>query len=335
MNSFEMILPFLRPIEYLIADEEVSEIMVNSDGRVFFERNGLIELAPAVLLTERFRQAAVRNIARLLGDDISEEEPMLDSRLPDGSRVAAVFGPTSIGGTILSIRKFRSKVYTAEEMVRIGSLSVPALEQLRLAVESRQTILISGGTGTGKTTLLNALAAFLPQDERIVLIEDTAEISLSIANLVRLEARRAQPDLPAVTIRDLLRQTLRLRPDRIILGEVRGAEAFDLLQALNTGHMGTISTIHANSAEMSVSRFHTCISMSGVEQSERAIARNIAEVVNVLVHIERRQGNRQVTQVLRIDEYFPELNRYRFTDLLATDNGKRTAQRVLDFLVAS
>jgi len=175
MNNFDLILPYLKPIEHLILNAEVSEIMVNADGRVFFEQNGVIEPAPDVLLAERFRQAAARNIARVLGDDISEEKPMLDSRLPDGSRVAAVLAPTSIGGTVLSIRKFRAAHYSAEEMVRIGSLSVPALEQLRLAVEARQTILISGGTGTGKTTLLNALAAFLPPDERVVLIEDTAE----------------------------------------------------------------------------------------------------------------------------------------------------------------
>ena len=299
-----MILPYLRPIEHLIADEQVSEIMVNSDGRVFAEKNGLIELAANVLLTERFRQAAVRNIARLLADDISEEKPLLDSRLPDGSRVAAVFGLTSIGGTVLAIRKFRSKFYTADEMVRIGSLSISVLEKLRQAVEARHTILISGGTGTGKTTLLNALAAFLPQEERVVLIEDTAEVSICIPNLVRLEARREQSDLPAVTIRDLLRQTLRLRPDRIILGEVRGAEAFDLLQALNTGHTGTLSTIHANTARLAISRLRTCVAMAGVDIPDRAaIARNIAEVVQVLVHIERVKGVRRVSEVLKIVRY--------------------------------
>ena len=323
MNSFELILPYLRPIEHLILDPEVSEIMVNASGCVFLEREGILERLPDVTIPERQRQAAVRNIARLLGDDISEEKPMLDSRLPDGSRVAAVMPPTSIGGTILTIRKFRSKVYTAEEMVRIGTLSVPMLEQLHQAIEDRQTILISGGTGTGKTTLLNALAAFLPQDERVVLIEDTAEIAIELPNLVRLEARRAQADLPAVTIRDLLRQTLRLRPDRILLGEVRGAEAFDLLQALNTGHMGTISTIHANSAQLAVSRFLTCIAMAGVEISERALSRNIAEVVNVLVHIERRNGKRYVSQVLRLDGYQADTGQYAYTELARPTEGEQ------------
>ena len=315
MSGFEMILPYLRPIEHLIGDQEVSEIMVNGDGRVFAERIGLIELVPEVSIPERQRQAAVRNIARILDDDISEEKPLLDSRLPDGSRVAAVLGPTSVGGTILCIRKFRSKLFTAEEMVRMGSLSISILAHLRRAIEARQTILISGGTGTGKTTLLNALAAFLPQDERVVLIEDTAEISIGIPNLVRLEARRAQPDIPAVTIRDLLRQTLRLRPDRIILGEVRGAEAFDLLQALNTGHTGTLSTIHANTARLAISRLRTCVAMAGVEVPDKAIARNIAEVVQVLVHIERINGVRRVSEVLRMGRYDSVNDEYDLTQM--------------------
>lgn len=253
--SFDLILPFLRPVRELILDEEISEVLVNASGRVFAERDGVLESMPeSMTIPERHRQAAVRNIARLLGDDISEEMPLLDARLPDGSRVAAVMPPASVGGTVVAIRKFRSKVFTAEELVRRGMLSDRILHQLCAALETRRNILISGGTGTGKTTLLNALCAFLPPADRIVLIEDTAEIDLTAPNLVRLEARRAQPDMPAITIRDLLRQTLRLRPDRIILGEVRGAEAFDLLQALNTGHSGTISTVHANSARLSTLR---------------------------------------------------------------------------------
>lgn len=315
MNGFEMILPYLRPIEHLIGNEEVSEIMVNCDGQVFAEKVGLIGIVPNVLISERQRQAAVRNIARILGDDISEEKPLLDSRLPDGSRVAAVLGPTSVGGTILCIRKFRPKLFTAEEMVRMGSLSLPDLKHLCLAIQARHTILISGGTGTGKTTLLNALAAFLPQDERVVLIEDTAEISIGIPNLVRLEARREQPDFPAVTIRDLLRQTLRLRPDRIILGEVRGAEAFDLLQALNTGHTGTLSTIHANTARLAISRLRTCVAMAGVDIPDKAIARNIAEVVQVLVHIERINGVRRVSEVLKIGRYDSGNDEYELAQL--------------------
>ena len=312
--SFDIILPFLRPVQPLIADEEVSEILVNAGGQVFIERAGLLEAMPeSVTIPERQRQAAVRNIARLLGDDISDEMPLLDARLPDGSRVAAVMPPASVGGTVIAIRKFRSKVFTAEELVRRGMLSGQTLAELCRAIEARRTILISGGTGTGKTTLLNALSAFIPVADRIVIIEDTAEIDLAAPNLVRLEARRAQSDLPAITIRDLLRQTLRLRPDRIILGEVRGAEAFDLMQALNTGHTGTVSTIHANSARLAVSRLRTCVAMAGMDLPERAVARSIAEVVQVLVHIERRAGKRFVSEVLNIDRYDSGRDQYEFT----------------------
>jgi pilus assembly protein CpaF len=263
-----------------------------------------------VTIPEKSLQVAVRNIARILGDDIGEEKPLLDARLPDGSRVAAVFPPCSVTGTILSIRKFHSKLYTAEELVRIGSAAPQALAVLRQAIEDRQNLLISGGTGTGKTTLLNALSASIAPDERVVVIEDTAEIQLEQRNLVRLEARREQPGLPAVTIRDLLRATLRLRPDRIVLGEVRGGEAFDLLQALNTGHSGTFSTIHANSAKEAISRFTTCILMSGVDLPYRAVRSNIAEAVNLLVHIDRRNGRRSVTEILRIERYDATDDRY-------------------------
>src|SRR5262245_595334 len=202
--SFELILPFLRPIAHLIQDPDVSEIMVNAGGRVFVERAGLIDEACSVRLEEKNLQVAVRNIARTLGDDVSEEQPILDARLPDGSRVAAVIPPCSLGGTTLTIRKFQSRFFTAEELVGAGMLLETSLDRVRRAIEQRENILISGGTSTGKTTLLNALTAFLPANDRIVVIEDTAELQLSKPNVVRFEARRAQKELPAVTIRDLL-----------------------------------------------------------------------------------------------------------------------------------
>lgn len=311
--SFDLIVPFLRPIEHLLADEEVSEIMVNASGAVYVERAGLLALA-GVEIAEAPRQAAARTIARLLGNDIDEQMPLLDARLPDGSRFAAALEPISVGGTALCIRKFRSKLLTAAELVRRGMLTQDLLDRLRNAIDARQTILISGGTGAGKTTLLNALAAFLPQTDRVVLIEDTAEIVIDSPNLVRLEARRAQPDLSAITIRDLLRQTLRLRPDRIILGEVRGAEAFDLLQALNTGHSGTLSTIHANTARLALSRFRTCIAMAGMGLPEAAVARSVADVVQVIVHIERRNGVRCVSEALRLRKYDGAKDEYEFEE---------------------
>ncbi len=312
--SFELILPFLRPIAHLIADPQITEVMVNGTGRVFIERRRLLEAVPDVTVREQNLRVAVRNLARVLGEDISEERPLLDSRLPDGSRVAAALPPVSLGGTTLTIRKFQSRSFLADELVQIGTLTRGQLASLRRSIEARYNILISGGTGTGKTTLLNALTAFLPPDDRLVLIEDTAELQLQASNVVRFEARREQAGLPAVTIRDLLRATLRHRPDRILLGEVRGGEAFDLLQALNTGHSGTLSTIHANSAEQALSRFASCVMQAGVDVPYQAVRLGMAECLQVLVHLERRHGQRVVTQVVRVRRYLPTTDTYELAD---------------------
>src|SRR6266849_253864 len=236
----------------------VTEVMVNAGGqRVFVERDGLLAEVPDLVLDERNLKVAIKNIARTCGDEISEAQPVLDARLEDGSRVAAMFPPCSVNGPTLTIRKFTRR-YSMEDLVDVRSLTPELASQLQQAVRDRRNILISGGAGTGKTTLLNALAATIPNADRIVLIEETSEIMIDKPNLVRFEARRAQTPLgqeaplPAVTIADLLRATLRHRPDRILVGEVRGSEAFDLLQALNTGHLGSLSTIHANSAEQAL-----------------------------------------------------------------------------------
>jgi pilus assembly protein CpaF len=312
--SFELILPFLRPIAPLILDPHISEVMVNGSGRVFVERDGRLEAVSNVTLCEQNLRVAVRNLARVLGDEISEEQPLLDARLPDGSRVAAALPPVSLGGTTLTIRKFQSRFFSTDELVEIGTLTAAHLASLRAAIDARDNVLISGGTGTGKTTLLNALAAFLPPDDRLVVIEDTAELQLQAPNLVRFEARREQPGVPAVTIRDLVRATLRHRPDRILVGEVRGGEAFDLLQALNTGHSGTLSTIHANSAEQALSRFASCVVQSGVEVPYEAVRLGIAECVQLVVHLERRHAHRVVTQVRRIRRYVPTTDTYEFEE---------------------
>lgn len=317
MTGFEVILPFLRPIEHLILDTEISEIMINGPEHVFIERGGYLEAVSAPGLSHKSLLIAVKNIARRLGDDISEEKPILDSRLPDGSRVAAVLPPCSLHGVALTIRKFNARHFGIAELIEVGTLTQDLAQLLHTAVLARKNILISGGTGTGKTTLLNILANFVPKHERILIIEDTAEIQLHVPNLVHFEARAAQNGLPAVTIRDLLKASLRHRPDRILLGEIRGGEAFDLLQLLNTGHSGTLSTVHANSAQQAIARFTTCVLQSGVELPYRAIKSNIGHSLNLLVHIERRPGRRYLSEVLEILDYDPDADRYNLASIFA------------------
>jgi pilus assembly protein CpaF len=284
--------------------------MVNGPERIFIEKAGYLQAVPGVKLTPESLIVAVKNIARRLGDDISEGKPILDSRLPDGSRVAAVIPPCSIHGVALTIRKFNSHKFKMKDLIAVGTLTRELAAQLEEYVTQRKNILICGGTSSGKTTLANVLTEVIPDDERIVLIEDTAEIQIQKENVLRFEARREQNGLPAVTIRDLLKATLRHRPDRIILGEIRGGEAFDLLQLLNTGHSGTLSTIHANSAAQGISRFTTCVLQSGVEMPYRAIKTNIADSLNIIVQIERRPGRRFVSEVLEIQGYSIENDRY-------------------------
>jgi pilus assembly protein CpaF len=313
MNGFEMILPFLKPIEHLILDDSISEVMVNGANRVFIEKQGFLQQVPGVSIGDRSLMVAIKNIARRLGDDISESKPILDSRLPDGSRVAAVIPPCSLGGVTLTIRKFNTRHFEMEDLIRTGALDRALANRLEDCVLARKNILISGGTGTGKTTLLSIVGKFIPQDERVLLIEDTAEIQLGQENLVRFEARREQNGLPAVAIRDLLKAALRHRPDRLVLGEIRGGEAFDLLQLLNTGHSGTLSTIHANSAKQGLARFTSCVLQSGVELPYRAIKTNIADSLNVVVQVERRPGRRYISEVLEINGYDPDADLFDYS----------------------
>jgi pilus assembly protein CpaF len=319
MNGFELILPFLRPIEDLILDPDVSEIMVNGPERIFVEKDGYIQAVPKVRLTPESLMVAVKNIARRLGDDISEAKPVLDSRLPDGSRVAAVIPPCSLNGVTLTIRKFNSRHFGIDDLVEAGTLERWLANQLEDYVLARKNILISGGTGSGKTTLVNILGKFIPEDDRILLIEDTSEIQMGQQNLVRFEARQPQNGLPAVTIRDLLKAALRHRPDRIILGEIRGGEAFDLLQLLNTGHSGSLSTVHATSAKQALARFTSCVLQSGVDLPYRAIKTNIGHSLNVVVQLERRPGRRFVSQVVEINSYDPDMDEYDFGVIFASE----------------
>ncbi len=312
MNGFETILPFLKPIEHLLLDPSISEVMVNGPDHIFVEKDGFVSTVEGVHLGEKSLMVAVKNIARRLGDDISELKPILDSRLPDGSRVAAVIPPCSVNGVTLTIRKFNVRHFGVEELIQAGTLERWLANQLETYVLGRKNILIAGSTGSGKTSLLNVLGKFIPSDERILLIEDTSEIHMGQDNLVRFEARQPQNGLPAVTIRDLLKASLRHRPDRLILGEIRGGEAFDLLQLLNTGHSGSLSTVHATSAKQGLARFTSCVLQSGVDLPYRAIKTNVGDSVNVVVHLERRPGRRFVSEVVEIHGYDPDKDEYNY-----------------------
>jgi pilus assembly protein CpaF len=312
MNGFETILPFLKPIEHLILDESVSEVMVNGPDHIFIEKAGFIEPVEGLSLGEKSLMVAVKNIARRLGDDISESKPILDSRLPDGSRVAAVIPPCSVNGVTLTIRKFSARHFGVEDLIQTGTLERWLANQLEGYVLARKNILIAGATSSGKTSMLNVLGKFIPSDERVLLIEDTSEIHMCQDNLVRFEARQEQNGLPAITIRDLLKASLRHRPDRIILGEIRGGEAFDLLQLLNTGHSGSLSTVHATSAKQGLARFTSCVLQSGVDLPYRGIKTSVGDSVNVVVHLERRPGRRFVSEVVEIHGYDPDRDEYNY-----------------------
>jgi pilus assembly protein CpaF len=316
MSSLDRILPFLRPIEDLLLDPAITEVMVNDGGRcVFVERDSGVELVPDRTLESRNLTVAIKNIARACGDEISDMQPLLDARLEDGSRVAAMFPPCSVTGPVLTVRKFTRR-YSLDDLVHVETMTASVAGELAAAVRQQQNVLISGGTGTGKTTLLNALAALIPSGERIVVIEETAEIHLDKPNLLRFEARRAQaplgdePPLPPVSITDLLRATLRHRPDRILLGEVRGAEAFDLLQALNTGHLGSLSTIHANSARQALMRLAHCVLTANVGLPHHSIREAIALAIHLIVHLGRVEGHRRVTGVVAVRGYDATADRF-------------------------
>lgn len=305
-EALEPLLPFLQPIESLLLDDTVTEIMVCSPRQVWVERQGLLEDCPPPEWTDRELQRALVQIARSLDQDISAAEPLLDARLPDGSRVAAAVPPVT-PAPLLTIRKHGGRTFTVDDLVENGTLPPAVLETARHILAARGNILIAGSTGSGKTTLMAALLNDLEVGERFLIIEDTAELRLEQPHQVRLEARRAAPGRQAVTIRELVRHSLRHRPDRLVVGEVRGAEAWDLLQALNTGHGGAISTIHANSAEDALMRLATCALMQEASSAVPwpALAAIVGAVTDLVIHIARWQGVRMVAETLRVRGYDP------------------------------
>jgi pilus assembly protein CpaF len=292
----------LGPLEPLIKDPEVSDILVNTYKQVYIERHGKLERTEVMFQDDRHLLQVIDRIVSAVGRRIDDSSPMVDARLPDGSRVNAIIKPLALDGPHLSIRKFRRDALSGEDLLRTDTLTDPMLALLKAIVKARLNVLISGGTGAGKTTLLNILSSFIPVTERIVTIEDSAELQLKQPHVVRLETRPANIEGSGeVPQRLLLINALRMRPDRIIMGECRGSEAIDMLQAMNTGHDGSLTTLHANTPRDALSRLETMISMANLELPERAMRQQIASAINVVIQLSRlSDGSRKVMQVSEI-----------------------------------
>jgi len=292
----------LGPVERFLADPTISEVMVNATTPIYVERNGMIEETPSRFVSDDHLRRVIERIVAQVGRRIDESSPMVDARLADGSRVNAVIPPLAVDGPTLTIRKFSRDPLQVDDLVRLGTVTPPVADFVASCVKAGLNVLVSGGTGTGKTTLLNVLSSFIPGDERIVTIEDAVELQLRQRHVVRLESR--PPNVEGrgeVTIRDLVRNSLRMRPDRIIVGEVRGSEALDMLQAMNTGHDGSLSTVHANSPRDALSRIETMVLMAGIDLPTRAIREQASSALDVIVHLHRlRDGGRRITQITEV-----------------------------------
>ena len=292
----------LGPLEELLADESVTEIMVNGPEKVYIERGGKLVLSDCQFSDDASVMAVIERIVAPLGRRIDESQPYVDARLADGSRVNAIIAPLALSGPTITIRKFAKKALTPEDFVRFGTWTPDAAKFMELCVRLRKNIIVAGGTGSGKTTLLNLLSGYIPENERIVTVEDAAELRLQQPHVVRLEAR--PPNIEgkgAVTIRDLVKNCLRMRPDRIIVGECRGGEALDMLQAMNTGHDGSLTTVHANSPRDVISRLETMVLMSGMELPSRAIREQIQSADDIIIHESRMSdGSRKVTAITEV-----------------------------------
>ena len=292
----------LGPLEAPLRDPDITEIMVNRPEQIFVERRGRIELTNLAFEDEDSLRRVIDRIVSTIGRRVDESEPMCDARLKDGSRVNVVIPPVAIYGPCLTIRKFGREVLTPEKIVAAGGSNEAILEYLNAAVQTRLNIIVSGGTGSGKTTLLNVLSGFIPPDERIVTCEDAAELRLRQVHVISLESKPANVEgRGQITIRDLVRNSLRMRPDRIIVGEVRGGEALDMLQAMNTGHDGSMSTVHANNPRDAVTRLETLVLLAGTELPSRAIRGQISSAINIIVQTERlRGGARKIVSVAEV-----------------------------------
>jgi pilus assembly protein CpaF len=292
----------LGPLEPLLRDASISDILVNGKGNVYIERGGVLKRVAMEFRDDRHLMQIIDRIVSRVGRRVDESSPMVDARLPDGSRVNAIIPPLALDGPALSIRRFGTGPLAANQLVELKSISPEMMEMLAAAVRARISILISGGTGAGKTTFLNILSQYVPKDERIVTIEDAAELQLAQENIVRLETRPPNVEgLGAIRQRQLLINSLRMRPDRIIIGEVRGEEAFDMLQAMNTGHEGSMATIHANSPRDALSRLESMVAMTNMNMPERTVRHQIASAIALVVQVSRlSDGSRKVVNISEI-----------------------------------
>ena len=290
------------PIQPLLDDQTVTEVMVNGPHRVYIERQGKLTLTPVKFDDDEHVRRIIDRIILPLGRRVDTDNPLVDARLPDGSRVNAIIPPVAIDGSSVTIRKFGTKKLTVEDLIEFGSMTPQIAEFLKACVVSRMNIVVSGGTGSGKTTLLNVLSGFIPEDERIVTIEDAAELKLNQDHVVRMEAKKPNLDGKGeVTIRDCVKNSLRMRPDRIVVGECRGGEALDMLQAMNTGHDGSITTLHANTPRDAVSRMETMSLMAGLDFPLKVIREQIASAIELIVQQARmRDGSRKITYITEV-----------------------------------
>ena len=299
-NSFLTL--FLQPVAEHLADDDVSEILINGPERVYVERKGRLEEVPARFVSEPALKAAAANIAKSVGRILDEMHPRLDARLSDGSRVHAVIPPLSRLGTVIAIRKFKKDTLTIDRMQAFGSVDERARRLIRALVLLHKNVIVSGATSSGKTSVLNALSSFIPDNERVLVIEDASELQLQQRHIVPFETRKADKNGQGeVTIRDLIHSALRLRPDRIVIGEIRGGEALDLLQALNTGHAGSMSTIHANTPLDCLRRIETCALLSGIDIPLSALRAQVASAIGAVVHTARlSDGSRKVVSIAEV-----------------------------------